>query len=105
MRKSPEGTAERCYEKVLLQPSLRDSKSIDHNPGVETPGYYRDVPPGQVFIESRKGITLKWMSSVRPCRFNARSLRARCRMKPPVNPPVFRDTNGCGLRGTPVPIA
>src|SRR6059036_3864566 len=56
MRKSPEGTAERWYETVHLQPSLRDSKSIDHNPGVETPGYYRDVPPGQIFIELPKGI-------------------------------------------------
>ena len=59
MRKSPEGTAERWYETVHLQPSLRDSKSIDHNPGVETPGYYRDVPSGQIFIEFPKGISLK----------------------------------------------
>src|SRR2546426_10708375 len=56
MRKSPEGTAERWYETVHLQPSLRDSNSIDHNPGVETPGYYRDVPPGHISIEFPKGI-------------------------------------------------
>src|SRR5438445_2516124 len=35
---SPEGTAERRCRRVLVQPSLRDSISIDHDPGVETPG-------------------------------------------------------------------
>src|SRR5437016_5638623 len=59
IRKSPERTAERRqrYQPVHVQPSLRDSNSVNHNPGVETPGYYRDVPPGQMFIEFPKGIT------------------------------------------------
>ena len=30
----------------LFQPSLRDAKSPDTLPGVETPGYFREVPPG-----------------------------------------------------------
>src|SRR5439155_25912563 len=30
-----------------VQSSLRDSNWIDSTPGVETPGYYRDVPSGR----------------------------------------------------------
>src|SRR5688572_8993821 len=40
---------------VYARPSLRDSNSIDHNPGVETPGYYRNVLPGHIAIEFPKG--------------------------------------------------
>jgi len=30
-----------------IQPSLRDFGNAEFIPGVETPGYYRDVPLGQ----------------------------------------------------------
>src|SRR5437899_1099308 len=56
-RISPEGTAESWCRRLPVQPSFRDSNSIDHNPGVETPGYHRDVPTGQTFIEFPKGIS------------------------------------------------
>jgi len=53
---SPEGTAEIHPTKTTpppachtppIQPSLRDSSACSPNPGVETPGYCHDVPPGQ----------------------------------------------------------
>ena len=51
----------------FVRPSLRDSNSIDHSPGVETPGYYRDVPPGHISIEFPKGTRQK----TRPVRARA----------------------------------
>jgi len=42
-------TAERWRERVHVQPFLRDSNPSDVLPGVETPGYSRDVPPEQLF--------------------------------------------------------
>ena len=33
----------------LIQPSLRDLNSHDNIPGVETTGYFREVPPEQIF--------------------------------------------------------
>ena len=53
---SPEGTSETWRLQAMDQPSLRDSNAIDHFPGVETPGYSRDVPPGHVFIEFPNGV-------------------------------------------------
>src|SRR5260370_28565972 len=44
---SPEGTAESGSLVLLFQPSLRDSFGGCPCPGVETPGYCRDVPSGQ----------------------------------------------------------
>ena len=32
---------------AAIQPSLRDFVNFGIGPGVETPGYYHDVPPGQ----------------------------------------------------------
>ena len=57
-RISPEGTAEwaECSEGdvrfrwIEFQPSLRDLDSADDDPGVETPGYFRDVPSGQMSV-------------------------------------------------------
>src|SRR5438445_3813802 len=45
-RRSPEGTAEIMGRIGGIQTSLRDSKPPDIFPGVETPGYSREVPPG-----------------------------------------------------------
>src|SRR5437660_12025729 len=42
----PKGTAEITRPMNRIQPSLRDSKPPAHLPGVETPGYFREVPPG-----------------------------------------------------------
>src|SRR5438128_1241276 len=56
-RKSPEGTAERWCPWGTVQPSRRDSNSIDHNPGVETPGYSRMSLRDKLGSNLRKGIT------------------------------------------------
>ena len=45
-RRSPEGTAEIMSRMSGIRPSLRDSKPPDTFPGVSTPGYFREVPPG-----------------------------------------------------------
>src|SRR5712664_3952854 len=45
-RTSPEGTAEMIRPMSGIQPSLRDSEPFAPLPGVETPGYFREVPPG-----------------------------------------------------------
>jgi hypothetical protein len=37
-----------------VQSSLRDAGWMDLVPGVETPGYYRAVPPGRASANSRK---------------------------------------------------
>ena len=48
---------------LLNQPSLRDSEPPPSLPGVETPGYFREVPPGlrdtAEAPEFPKGLTLK----------------------------------------------
>src|SRR5579859_3065684 len=41
-----QGTAEIMRPMGRIQPSLRDSKPPGTLPGVETPGYFRKVPPG-----------------------------------------------------------
>ena len=64
METSPEGTAERAPGGTLSQPSLRDSNPTGFIPGVETPGYYRDVPPGQTFIEFPSGLPLNPISLI-----------------------------------------
>src|SRR5712664_3343076 len=60
---SPEGTAEIMRLRSGIQTSLRDSKPPDTFPGVETPGYFREVPPGLQFaaktLNFRKAIRLK----------------------------------------------
>src|ERR1051326_6768242 len=56
--KVPKGRPKDGNNRFTFRPSLRDSNSIDNNPGVETPGYYRDVPPGHISIEFPKGIRL-----------------------------------------------
>ena len=44
----PGGTVEnRASNRPSFQPSLRDSNRADLDPGVETPGYFHDVPSGQ----------------------------------------------------------
>ena len=50
-------TAERRQWPVCVQPSLPDPNTFDRNPGVETPGYCRNVPPGHISIAFLKGIT------------------------------------------------
>src|SRR5947207_9727710 len=55
-RLSPVGTAERRRSPTFCQPSLRDLFGGRHDPGVETPGYYHHVPPGQNPIRSQSAI-------------------------------------------------
>src|SRR5260370_38303071 len=45
-RTRPAGTAEIMRSMSRIQPSLRDSAPSASLPGVETPGYFREVPPG-----------------------------------------------------------
>lgn len=48
---SPEGTAETDTLPSRFQPSLRDLFGVYQLPGVETPGYFRRVPPGQRLVK------------------------------------------------------
>src|SRR5262245_61786999 len=59
----PEGTAESPPVREMCQLSLRDSHPAERVPGVETPGYCREVPSGLSCAEFLKGI-----ASEDPCR-------------------------------------
>ena len=63
---SPGGTAENPTLKPDLLSALRDSVVFEpHQPGVETPGYFHYVPPGQGTANSRKTLGLS-LSCVHP---------------------------------------
>jgi hypothetical protein len=49
-KSSPAGTA---GKKRRFQPSLRDWMAILSDPGVETPGYFQNVPAGHSFRLSK----------------------------------------------------
>jgi len=54
----PEGTVEHTALKLdSIQSSLRDLKSVDVDPGVETPGYSHNVPSGQNQAAPRLALT------------------------------------------------
>ena len=44
---------ENCAPASLFQPSRRDLPAVCPQPGVETPGYSRFIPPGQKWVNSR----------------------------------------------------
>src|SRR5882762_1143172 len=45
--KVPKGRLNKMKLALEFRPSLRDSNASDRVPGVETPGFFRGVPPGR----------------------------------------------------------
>jgi hypothetical protein len=48
---------------VIIQPSLRDFSATSSNPGVETPGYFQNVPLGHDDFGCLKKLKYVWKKS------------------------------------------
>ena len=65
--KVPKGRLKHSHDRITFgRPFFGTRIQSITIPGVETPGYYRDVPPGHISIEFPKGIRAKQILRPRP---------------------------------------